>query len=408
MRQRLVLVGNGMAGMKTLETLRGLAPERYDITVFGAEPHGNYNRIQLSPVLAGEKSFADIMLHTSRWYAEHDIRVHLGTAVAEIDRDRQRVIAADGTVAAYDRLLLATGSNPVVLPVPGHGLPGVVTYRDIHDVRTMLAAARRRQRAVVIGGGLLGLEAAYGLRQQGMSVTVVHLLDTLMERQLDRTAAALLQRSLEARGLRFRLGAQTAAILGRDRVSAVRFADGNEEPADLVVMAAGIRPNTGLAQAAGLHCERGVVVSDGLRSSDPHIYAVGECAQHRGQCYGLVAPLYEQAAVCAAQLAGRADAAYAGSLVSTRLKVTGIDVFSAGDFHGKEGCEELIYQDPDAGVYKKLVLEAGRIRGAVLLGDAADAGWYLRLMQEAIDIGAARERLIFGRAAVEAGARAVA
>ncbi|HYQ90950.1 MAG TPA: FAD-dependent oxidoreductase, partial [Candidatus Competibacteraceae bacterium] len=272
-RRRLVLVGNGMAGMRTIEELLALAPEKYDITVFGAEPHGNYNRILLSPVLAGEKDLDQILINDESWYTERGIVLHAGREVVAIDRAGRRVIAADGTLEAYDRLLLATGSNPFMIPVPGADLPGVVTFRDIRDVDTMLSAARSGGRqAVVIGGGLLGLEAANGLLKQGMDVTVVHLLDILMERQLDAAAAALLKRTLEARGLRFLMPAQTAAILGEDRVRAVQFKDGLEIPADLVVMAVGIRPNIELAKRAGLHCERGVIVNDTMQTYDPRIY----------------------------------------------------------------------------------------------------------------------------------------
>ncbi|MDN5850466.1 MAG: FAD-dependent oxidoreductase, partial [Nitrococcus sp.] len=292
-KERLVLVGTGMAGMKVIEELLAIAPDRYDITVFGAEPYGNYNRILLSPVLAGEQTLDDIMLNRVQWYAENGITLHTGREVIEIDRWQRRVIAADGSSAPYDRLLLATGSDPIVIPVPGKDLPGVLSYRDIHDVQAMLGASRRHKEAVVIGGGLLGLEAAYGLIKQGMAITVVHLEETLMERQLDRPAGDLLRRSLEARGMRFLLQTQTSEIVGDERVRAVRFANGAEIPAELVIMAVGIRPNMALAQRAGLYCERGVVVSDTLQTFDPCFYAVGECVQHRCQCYGLVAPLFE-------------------------------------------------------------------------------------------------------------------
>jgi len=306
--RRLVVVGNGMAGMKAVEQLLELAPAAYHITVFGAEPHPNYNRILLSPVLAGEKRLEDIILHPLEWYRRNGVVLHTGDPVVEIDRKRRLVRAASGVEAPYDRLLLATGSKPIVLPVPGADLPGVVTFRDLQDVDAMLAAARTHQKAVVIGGGLLGLEAADGLLRQGMSVTVAHLCDTLMERQLDPPAAALLQDSLEKRGLRFRMPAKTAALIGCEqpsapRVAAVRFEDGSQLEADLVVMAVGIRPNIDLARAAGLRCERGVLVNDTMQTFDPAVYAVGECVQHRNSTYGLVAPLYEQANVCATHLA---------------------------------------------------------------------------------------------------------
>ena len=421
MKQKLVLVGNGMAGVRTIEELLKLAPERYEITVFGAEPHPNYNRIMLSPVLAGEKTLDDIVLNGHEWYADNGIRLVTGDPVVAIDRRRRCVTSAAGLVADYDRLLLATGSTPFVIPVPGHDLPGVMAYRDIADVETMLERARGGGRAVVIGGGLLGLEAAYGLLRQGMQVTVVHLPDSLLERQLDRPAAALLKASLETRGLRFLMNSQTVAIQGEGAVSAIvlkpaagvqgpGFAawaeqfvagevagDAAEVAADLVVMAVGIRPSTELARQAGLHCERGIVVDDTLQTFDPRIYAVGECVQHRGQCYGLVAPLFEQGRVAANHLAELGIARYSGSVTSTKLKVTGVDLFSAGEFVEGEGDETLVLQDPAMGVYKKLVIRDNRVKGAVLYGDTFDGSWYFKLLREGTDISAYRGNLLFGQ-----------
>nr|AHW76818.1 NAD(P)H-dependent nitrite reductase [Thiocapsa roseopersicina] len=329
-KERLVLVGNGMAGMRTI--VLKLEPDLYEITVFGAEPHPNYNRILLSPVLSGEKTIDEIILNSLDWYAEHGITLHTGDPVEHIDRRKRLVRSRSGLEVPYDRLILATGSNPFIIPVPGADLPGVLGYRDIADVEAMIETARGFKRAIVIGGGLLGLEAAYGLQQQDMEVTVVHLLDTLMERQLDKPAAALLKASLEQRGLTFLMEAQNAAIQGRDRVESVRFADGSEVATDLVVMAVGIRPNMTLAQSAGIHCERGIVVDDTMLTYDARIYAIGECVQHRGQCYGLVAPLFEQAKVCPNHLAKLGYGRYQGSVTSTKLKVTGIDLFSAGQY----------------------------------------------------------------------------
>ena len=398
MRQKLVLVGNGMAGMRTIEELLEIAPELYDITVFGAEPCGNYNRILLSPVLAGEKRFEDIMLNDEAWYAARGITLHKGKTVTRIDRKRRIVHADDGTSAAYDRLLLATGSNPFILPIPGKDLPGVLTFRDIKDVDAMVAAAGSYRHAVVIGGGLLGLEAANGLKQRGMNVTVVHLVQTLMERQLDDTAGALLQKSLAARGIEFLLGAETAEIVGKQRVQGVRFKDGRELTADLVVMAIGIRPNADLARASGLQCDRGVLVNDTLQTFDPSIYAVGECVQHRGKAYGLVAPLFDQAKVCANHLARAGYKRYSGSQVSTRLKVTGVDVFSAGDFNGDATTQEIVLRDAGRGVYKKLVLKDNRVHGAVMIGDTVDGAWYFQLLRDGQDVADIRDKLLHGRA----------
>jgi len=398
-KSKLVMVGNGMAGVRALEELLKIAPDGHDITVFGAEPHPNYNRIMLSPVLAGEQTLDDIVLNPLQWYADHGITLHLNKRVVDVDRQRRVVVADDGTEAPYDRLLIATGSNPFVLPVPGKDLVGVMAYRDIADTQCMIDTARTHRHAVVIGGGLLGLEAANGLMQRGMQVTVVHIAPWLLERQLDRHAATLLQRSLEARGLTFRIGAQTQALIGNaaGRVERVLFQDGTEALADLVVMAAGVRPNTTLAEHIGLHCQRGIVVNDTLQTvTDPRVYAVGECAAHRGIAYGLVAPLYEQGQVLANHLAGIGTARYTGSQVSTKLKVTGIDLFSAGEFMGGEGCEEIVLSDPIAGVYKKLVVRNDRLIGACLYGDTADGGDLFRLIREGTPLGALRHRLAFG------------
>lgn len=398
-KMKLVMVGNGMAGVRTLEELLKIAPDLYDITVFGAEPHPNYNRILLSPVLAGEQTIDEIILNPVSWYEEHGITLHLGKKVAKVDRIKRLVIAEDGTTAPYDRLLIATGSNPFILPVPGKELDGVIAYRDIADTNTMIETAKTHSHAVVIGGGLLGLEAANGLMLRGMQVSVVHIMPWLMERQLDDVAGKLLQKSLEDRGLKFEIGAQTDSLVGNDsgRVKAVRFKDGREIPADLVVMAAGIRPNTQLAESMGLHCNRGIVVSDTMQTvTDPRIYAVGECAAHRGIAYGLVAPLFEQGKVCATHLAEFGIGRYTGSQTSTKLKVTGIDLFSAGDFMGGEGTEEIVLSDPMGGVYKKLVIKGDKLVGACLYGDTVDGSWYFKLLREGRTVGDIRDRLMFG------------
>ena len=409
-QMKLVLIGNGMAGIRTLEELLKIAPELYGITVFGAEPHPNYNRIMLSPVLAGEQTLDEIVLNPLGWYAAHGITLHLGKTVTRIDRVRRVVVAADGTESEYDRLLICTGSLPFVLPVPGKELAGVITYRDIADTQAMIDAATRYRHAVVVGGGLLGLEAANGLMLRGMQVTVVHLGEWLMERQLDDQAGDLLRQSLEARGLKFMLGAQTKALVGGadGRVTAVQFKDGREIPADLVVMAAGIRPNTALAESAGLHINRGIVVSDTMQTvTDPRIYSVGECASHRGISYGLVAPLYEQGRVCATHLAQFGIGRYTGSQTSTKLKVSGIDLFSAGDFSGGEGYEEILLSDPFSGdggvVYKKLVIKNDVLVGACLYGDTADGSWYFKLVREGLSVRDIRDQLMFGEPLIEDG-----
>ncbi len=394
-RPRLVVIGNGMAGGRMLEELLAIAAERYDITVFGAEPHPNYNRILLTPVLAGEQRFEDILLNDAAWHARNGIRLHLSRSVVRIDRGRRVVIDDLGQATPYDRLVLATGSRPAVLPVPGCDLPGVVTYRDIADTETMIAAAERHRHAVVIGGGLLGVEAANGLSRRGMAVTLVHVMPWLMERQLDEVAGQLLARSLEARGIAVRLNARTEAIVGGGHAEGVRLKDDAILPAGLVVMAVGIRPNVELAEQARLHCQRGIVVSDTLQTSDPRIYAVGECVAHRGVNYGLVAPLYDMSRVCANHLAYAGFRSYHGSVPATRLKVTGIDVFSAGSFMGGPGTEALVLRDGPHGIYRKLVLRDDRLVGAVLFGDVAHATRYLELIELRAQLAPLRDRLMF-------------
>ncbi len=406
-RLKLVMVGNGMAGVRTLEELLKIAPDLYEITVFGAEPHPNYNRILLSPVLAGEQTLDQIVLNDWSWYTDHGITLHAGVKVTDVDRVRRVVTGVDAqgetVTAGYDRLIMATGSNPFILPIPGKDLKGVLAYRDIADTQAMIDAAATYQHAVVIGGGLLGLEAANGLMKRGMTVSVVHVAPWLMERQLDDVAGKLLQKSLEERGMRFLMGAQTQELVGDQdggkggRVKAIRFKDGSEVPADLVVMAVGIRPNTALAEKMRLHVNRGIVVSDTLQTvTDARIYAVGECAAHRGIAYGLVAPLFEQGKVLATHLAEFGIGRYTGSLTSTKLKVTGIDLFSAGDFMGGEGTEEIVMSDPFGGVYKKLVIKDDQLVGACLYGDTVDGGWYFKLLREGRKVHDIRDKLMFG------------
>ncbi len=403
MKDKLVLVGNGMAGMRALEelfkhnTTDDKGSDQYDVTVIGAEPHPNYNRIMLSPVLAGEQIIDDIILNSREWYEENNIELITGDAAVEISRVKKSVITESGKEFPYDRLLIATGSNPFIIPIPGADKEGVLGFRDIHDVDVMVQAAKDHKKAVVIGGGLLGLEAANGLMKQGMDVTVVHLLDSLMERQLDKPASSLLKSSLEERGMTFLMETSTAEILGDKRVTSVKFADGSEIDADLVVMAVGIRPNLELAKKAGIHCERGIVVNDTMQTFDPVIYSVGECVQHRNECYGLVAPLFEQAKVAANHLAHVGSTRYIGSMTSTKLKVTGIDLFSAGEFNEQEGDEVLQIQDVASGVYKKLVLKDNVIKGAVMFGDTMDGTWYFSLMRDATNIADFRKTILFGQ-----------
>jgi NAD(P)H-dependent nitrite reductase small subunit len=395
-KPHLVVIGNGMAAVRAIEELRGIAPQGHEITVFGAEPYGSYNRVLLSPMLSGEKRIEDIVTHPPEWYAEHGITLHREDPVTRIDRVRRCVRSRNGIEAPYDRLLIATGSLPVLLPVPGSGLKGVITFRVLQDVDTMLAVTQSRRQAVVIGGGLLGLEAASGLLQRGLNVTVVHIHPHLMEQQLDAQAADLLRGELERRGLQFRMAARTSHLCGETQVSGVGLADGSVLPADLVVMAVGVRPNIELGRAAGLPCDLGLIVDDTMLTNDPSIYAIGECVQHRGKTFGLVAPLLEQARVCATYLAERGTRGYRTSQASTQLKISAIHVFSAGNHHAGPGTESLVLRDPKRGIYKRLVIEQDKIRGAVLYGEVQDSDWYLDLMNEGRNIHALRDQLLFG------------
>ncbi|MFC3173521.1 nitrite reductase large subunit NirB [Novosphingobium bradum] len=402
--ERLVVIGNGMAGCRAVEEVLARDPARYAVTIFGAEPRVNYNRIMLSPVLAGEKTFEDIVINGPEWYEDNGITLVSGDPVVAIDRAGQTVVTRSGRTEAYDRLLIATGSDPFIIPVPGHDLPGVVTFRDLDDVDRMLAAAENGGSAVVIGGGLLGLEAAHGLALRGMQVTVVHLMPTLMERQLDEAAGYLLKSELERRGQTIVTGGDTAEILGTDgHVTGVKLKDGREFPADIVVMAVGIRPATTLARAAGLEVERGIVVDDHMVTSDPAIMAVGECVQHRGTCYGLVAPLWDMCRSLADHAVG-SPSGYAGSVTSTKLKVSGIDLFSAGDFSGGDGAEDIVMRDAARGIYKRVIVKDDRLVGAVLYGDTADGAWYFDLLKKGEDVSSIREALIFGQAFAAGGA----
>lgn len=398
MKQKLIVIGNGMAGMRTVEEILKRDADAYDITVFGAEPRENYNRIMLSPVLSGEKTFEEIIINTREWYDENNIALHAGDAIRTIDAQARTVGSESGQTLSYDKLLLATGSDPFIIPVPGTDLEGVVTFRDLDDVNRMLEAAKPGGNAVVIGGGLLGLEAAVGLKANGMDVTVVHLMDTLMERQLDEAAGYLLASELESRGLKVLTGANTQSILGDGRVSGLQLDDGTTLAADLVVMAVGIKPNTRLGKAAGLETGRGVMVNDHMQTSDENIYAVGECVEHRGATYGLVAPLFDMGKVLADHLTGVDGVAYEGSVTSTKLKVTGVDVFSAGDFSGGEGAEDIVFRDATRGVYKRIVIRNDKIEGAVLYGDAKDGAWYFQLMKDGVDISDLRDTIVFGQA----------
>ena len=397
-KMKLVLVGNGLAGMRCLEDLLDMAPDRYEITVIGEEPWGNYNRIMLSPVLSGEKTIDDIMLHPHAWYADKGIRLFAGDPAVRIDRPRKHVYTEKGEVISYDRLILATGSKPFVPPIPGSDLKGVLSFRDIYDVNSMLDYCKTRKNAVVIGGGLLGLEAAYGLKQQGMNVTVLHLMDRIMDRQLDSKASQMLKTAIEQKGITILTAANTECLFGEEgHVTQVKLKDGTVLDADLVVFAVGIRPNMTLAQSAGLRCNRGVLVNDTMQTFDPSIYAVGECIEHRGQTFGLVEPLWGQAFICASHLAEHGSLTFKAPTVPTQLKVSGCDVFSAGDFEPKEDFEDIVLNDEKRQIYKRIIIQKDRVIGAVLFGDTEDGAWYAELIADQTPITSIRNKLLFGR-----------
>ena len=401
-RPHLIVIGNGMAGCRAVEEILERDPSRYRISIFGAEPRVNYNRIMLSPLLAGEKAFEDIIINDQSWYDDNAIELISGDAVVAIDRKAKTVTSRSGRVENYDKLILATGSDPFIIPVPGHDLQGVIAFRDMDDVGTMLRAASGGGDAVVIGGGLLGLEAAHGLSLRGMKVSVIHLMGTLMERQLDEAAGYLLKTELEKRGQQIFTTADTAEIYGDGKVEGVRLKDGRDIPASIVVMAVGIRPNVKLARDAGLAIGRGIQVDDHLVSSDTDILAVGECVEHAGQVYGLVAPIWDMCRSLADGLVAEPNG-YAGSVTSTKLKVSGIDVFSAGDFSGGEGCEDIVMRDASRGVYKRVIVKDDRLVGAVLYGDTADGNWYFDLLKKQDDVSEIRDALIFGQAFASGG-----
>jgi nitrite reductase (NADH) large subunit len=393
-KQKLVVIGAGMASGRVLEHLTDAAPDAFDITLFNAEPRGNYNRIMLSPVLAGDQSYADIVTHDDAWYAERAITCRFGEKALEIDRDAKVVVGANGHVP-YDQLIFGTGSDPFMIPLPGHDLDGVIAYRDLEDTERMMGL-QAGQKCAVIGGGLLGLEAAAGMAARGVEVTVVHIMGHLMERQLDEAAGYLLRKSLEDKGITICLQANSKEIVGEDgRVKALLLDDGTELPCDLLVMAVGIRPAVALAKESGLAVGRGIHVDDQLCTSDANVFAVGECVEHDGAIFGLVAPLYDQAKVLAQTLMGE-DAAFVQKTLSTKLKVTGCDLFSAGDFSDGEAREDIVFRDPARGIYKRLVIEENRLVGAVMYGDTADSNWFFQLIKDGTDIEEMRETLIFG------------
>lgn len=396
---RLVLIGNGLAGMRCLEDLLDMAPDRYEVTVIGEEPWGNYNRIMLSPVLSGEKTIEDIMLHPPKWYDDKGIEFIAGDKAVKIDRPRKVVYTEKGQTVDYDRLILATGSAPFIPPVQGVDLKGVLTFRDIYDVNTMIEYCGSKTNAVVIGGGLLGLEAAYGLKQRGMNVTVLHLMDRIMERQLDGRASQLLRHSIEQKGIQIITEANTEALIGDENghVKQIRLKDGTVLDADLVVFAVGIRPNIALAQSAGLRCNRGVLVNDTMQTFDPSIYAVGECIEHRGQTFGLVEPLWGQAFICATHLAEHGSLTFKAPTVPTQLKVSGVDVFSAGNFEPKDDYEDIILNDEKRQIYKRIIIQNDRVIGAVLFGDTEDGMWYAELIADQTPVSSFRNKLLFGR-----------
>ena len=400
MKEKLLVIGNGMAPGRMLEHLLDIDPDRFDITVFNAEPRVNYNRLMLSHVLSCEKTYEDIITHDEPWHEEHGVKLLMGTPVATIDTVKQSVTTKAGDTFDYDKLVIATGSNPIMIPLPGHQLPGVKVYRDLDDVDYMTKVAQGSGRVVVIGGGLLGLEAAAGLKERGMDVCVVHLTEHLMDKQLDSSASFLLQKEFERRGIEVRTSTSTTEILGDSHVTGVRFANGDETACEMLVMAVGIRPSSIIARQAGMEVNHGIVVDDAMRTSAPNVFALGECVEHQGKCHVLVAPLYDMAKVLANSLTDQ-QACFTSSATATKLKVNGVDLYSAGEFlDGGEatGIEDIVLRDAAAGIYKRVILEGKRIVGIVLYGDTEDGGWYFDMLKKQTDISEMRETLVFGQA----------
>ncbi|MDX8376785.1 MAG: nitrite reductase large subunit NirB [Mariprofundales bacterium] len=395
-KKKLVMIGNGMAGVRAIEEILKANPDMFDITIFGAEKYPNYNRIMLSPVLAGDTTIKDIILNEEQWYADNNITLHMGKRITKIQRGYKKVIAEDGTELTYDNLIIATGSNPFIIPIPGHDKEGVMAFRDIDDCDAMVAAAKKYKKVAVIGGGLLGLEAAKGLLNLGMEATVIHDQATLMNIQLDSVAGEMLRSELEKQGMQFKVSTLTTAITGKERVTGLKFKDGSTLDCNLLIMAVGIRPNLALAVDCGIYCNRGIVVNDYMQTiTDPSIYSVGECAEHRGIAYGLVAPLFEQAKILAYIITGQGLKSYKGSVVSTKLKIAGVDVFSAGDFMSTPGADVIELMDRVGGVYKKMVLDNDKIKGVVMFGDTADGPTFFQWMQDGKDVSELRSTLLF-------------
>ena len=404
MKERLLIIGNGMASVRLCEELATYAPDRFETTVVGAEPQAGYNRVLLSALLAGDIGETELALRDPDWYCERGIRLVTGQRVERLDLGGRVAFLAGAVGVAFDRVVLATGSSALRPPTPGMNLPGVMTFRDLADLPPLREAARDQRRIAVIGGGLLGIEAACGLAKGGAKVTLVHVMERLMERQLDRRAAAFLKRAIERKGIRVLLNAQTSQVVGPNRADALIFSDGAALPVDLVVVAVGVRPNVGLAQAADLPVKRGILVDDALTTVVPFVHAIGECAEHRGAVYGLVEPAYDQARVLARRFGGDEAAFYEGAALSTNLKVSGVPVFSAGDFLGEEGTDDIVLEDRGVGLRKRLVLKGDRLVGAVLVGEADDALWYRDLIRQRRNVSAIRDSLIFGRAFCESAA----
>jgi nitrite reductase (NADH) large subunit len=396
-KQRLVIIGNGMIAGRLLEELHYFSPDQYKISVFDGEGFSNYNRIMLPEIISEKMTTKDLVVHDESWHAQRNIEFQKGVQVVEIDRDKKLVRTDRGHACEYDKLVLAVGSIPNGFSCPGNHLKGISTFRTLTDAVAITSLAKTCANATVLGGGLLGLEAGAVLCERGITTNIVHCDQILMNRQLNVSAATFLQRKLESKGLRISTATDVTEIIGSDRVQAVRLRSGDLIPCELLLLAIGIRPNTALARAAGLRTDHGIVIDRQMRTSDPDIYAIGECAELDGNSYGLLSPLHGMAKIAARHLAGDHLAEYGKATIFSRLKISGIDLFVAGNSVGRDSQRKLVFENKANGIYKQIAIKNDRIDGFILMGDIEDGPWFFKQMEEEVDVSADIENLIFGK-----------